>query len=570
MQDPANNDDTLNRDELGIQDEGPETQRRKFVPPKIPGFEITGDPPLTGAMGAVFRAKQLLADGISRDVAIKMMLPQATSDPALRQQFLDEAAAQTRVTHGHVAPVYGYGDAEGVAWIAMEWFPSGDLHSRIQTGGITADRARKIILDISRALSAAHVCGVFHRDVKPRNIMFRETGDPVLCDFGVATSVNATNSTIAGTPIYMSPEQLRGAAPNARGDFYSLGVVLYEMLAGEPPFKLEGGGDTPAIRALLQEKESKVPKLPLRHRREYQSIIDSLLAAAPADRCANAKDLADLLDRSHPPTPVPHPIKLVAVFTVIAGLGILAAAIAEREPGRSGTGAAIEVREEVPPDAPTWFAYEDAVEASMAQDRKDRAHQFLVQHAEGPLADILRIRVFEDDQVLQDVTARAAQNDPDALLVLSELRNRPVGTIFSESESSALEYAARALKHAPENPLAQWLFAALSLTMATEGQDVTEAIALLEKSAEEGFFLSQYWLGRAYLSGRFVEKDVERGIELLTAATANGDRDAAFKMYEIYRSGDAALGIAADEGKASAFLKAARTRGHPRAIRLDE
>lgn len=202
-----------------------------------------------GGMGRVYLARQLSVD---RTIALKVLLRSIASNVQAVQRFQNEARAASRLTSANTVTVFDFGqEPSGLLYIAMEYVEGRSLWREIESiGPFPVDRAVGITCQILESLSEAHAKGIIHRDIKPDNVLLTATatGDELakVTDFGIAKVVSGeehTNLTTAGmvvgTPRYLSPEQIRGQTPDARSDLYSLGVVLYEMLAGVPPFEDE-------------------------------------------------------------------------------------------------------------------------------------------------------------------------------------------------------------------------------------------------------------------------------------------------------------------------------------------
>jgi predicted Ser/Thr protein kinase len=259
----------------------------------------------TGGMGTVYRATHL---GLARTVAVKIIKPEFASDPDVTDRFMREARTMAKLRHPHAAMIFDAGNLpDGRHFIIME-FVEGHTLSEIlvREGTFTPERAVRIAADICDVLAEAHNLGIVHRDLKPSNIMLNERGVCVL-DFGVAkvlaTSADATHThattgsgVIVGTPRYMSPEQCLGQRIGARSDLYSLGVLLYEMLTGRPPFT-----DPLASAVLVKQATAAPPPLPkLRPElpRALVVAVHTLLAKRPDDRPENARAAQKLLERS--------------------------------------------------------------------------------------------------------------------------------------------------------------------------------------------------------------------------------------------------------------------------------
>src|SRR5690349_2263519 len=210
---------------------------------------------LAQALGPAYELRHVLGRGgfatvhaafdrsLKRDVAVKVLHPELAGDPAVRERFRREAETVARVRHPHIIPIYAVGESEGLAWYVMPLVAGESLRARLERAGrLTVAEARRILLEAASALAAAHGAGLVHRDVKPDNILLDGPDARVLVtDFGIAKALapgtdGLTQTGVAiGTPQYMSPEQASGEAVDQRTDVYALGVVAYQMLAGELP-----------------------------------------------------------------------------------------------------------------------------------------------------------------------------------------------------------------------------------------------------------------------------------------------------------------------------------------------
>jgi serine/threonine-protein kinase PpkA len=224
-------------------------------------------------------------------VALKVLDKRLRADPIFRERFVREYKLLSSLNNEHVARIYDQGFAGDQAYIAMEFLPSGTLASRIHEG-LSTRAALRLTLQIARALDTIHTAGIVHRDLKPSNILFRADGRPVIVDFGLAKDLGVNSTlTIAGkllaTPRYMSPEQCMGKPVDQRSDLYSLGVVVYEMLAGKKIYDAANPAElvrlhvnTPAPR--LREEIAM-----------HQPLLDRLLAKAPEDRFQSAAEVCN-------------------------------------------------------------------------------------------------------------------------------------------------------------------------------------------------------------------------------------------------------------------------------------
>ncbi len=236
-------------------------------------------------MGEVYLATQTFPE---RKVALKILSPELASDPAFRERFIRESNAAASTEHPNIVPVYGAGETDGSFYIAMRYVEGTDLRSLIdREGALPPDRAVSIVLQVAEALDAAHERGLVHRDVKPGNVLLaRASGGrdhAYLADFGlirrseVQTDLTKTGQ-LMGTIAYCAPEQIKGEEVDGRADVYSLGCVLYECLAGEPPFRRDL--EVATIYAHLQEDAPKVSA----RRSEVPPGLDPVIAKAMAKR----------------------------------------------------------------------------------------------------------------------------------------------------------------------------------------------------------------------------------------------------------------------------------------------
>jgi predicted Ser/Thr protein kinase len=265
-----------------------------------------------GGMGTVYRASHL---GLERPVAVKILKQEFATVPEVAERFMREARTMARLKHPRAAMIFDAGHlAGGRPFIVMEYVEGSTLAEALtREGTFSPERAVQVASEICDVLSDAHALGIVHRDLKPSNIMLNERGVCVL-DFGIAkvlqdsTEVTRTHATtesglVIGTPRYMSPEQCLGHAVGPASDLYSVGVLLYEMLAGRPPFM-------DALSSAVLVKQATVQPTPLAQLRPdipraLTSAVHTLLAKSPAQRPASAAEARRILERSVVPVRVP-------------------------------------------------------------------------------------------------------------------------------------------------------------------------------------------------------------------------------------------------------------------------
>jgi DNA-binding beta-propeller fold protein YncE len=190
-----------------------------------------------GGMGVVYRATELALD---RPVALKLIAPELAGDATFRQRFLRESRIAASIDHAGILPVYAAGEAEGELYLASRFVDGTDLRQLLQEGTLPPARALELVGQVADALDAAHARGLVHRDVKPANVLVDRVDHCYLCDFGLTKQLGEGRSTasgLAGSLDYLAPEQIRRGDVDGRTDQYALACVLYEVVAGAPPFR---------------------------------------------------------------------------------------------------------------------------------------------------------------------------------------------------------------------------------------------------------------------------------------------------------------------------------------------
>ena len=262
-----------------------------------------------GGMGVVYLAED---KRLGRKVALKILPSYFTRDRQRVRRFEQEARAASALNHPNILMIFDIGQVETIPYIATEFIEGETLRSRLARGGLAIDEALDLSIQVAGALVAAHSAGIAHRDIKPENIMLRPDGYVKVLDFGLAKlteqrarpsnttaptigQIDTAPGTVVGTANYLSPEQARGLDVDARADIFSLGVVIYEMVAGHPPFQGETTSDV--IAAILKEEppalSEEVKNVPV----ELQEIVGKALKKDKDARYQTAKQLLDDLSR---------------------------------------------------------------------------------------------------------------------------------------------------------------------------------------------------------------------------------------------------------------------------------
>jgi serine/threonine-protein kinase len=252
-----------------------------------------------GGMGVVYKARQ---KGLDRVVALKIILAGQLASPEVVRRFQVESRAAARLQHPNIVRVFEAGEFQGRHFFAMEHVAGSNLAALAHRGPLEPVEAARLVCTVARAVEHLHLQGIVHRDLKPSNILLDEKGRPFVTDFGLAKLLDAQgemtqSGVIAGTPSYMPPEQAAGRATEIgpRSDVYSLGAILYELLAGRPPFRAESPLDTlvqviESEPTLLRDVNPRVP-------RELELVCQRCLEKSPDARYTSAAALADDLER---------------------------------------------------------------------------------------------------------------------------------------------------------------------------------------------------------------------------------------------------------------------------------
>ena len=257
--------------------------------PKIGRYEIIEELG-KGEMASVYLARDPF---IKREVAIKVLAYELTQDPLFLNFFHQEAEAIASLEHPTIVPIYDFGMQGVQPYIVMRYMPNGSLKSRLKRRGLNRQELCDLFGRLAEGLDEAHGLGIVHRDVKPSNILFNQTQNAFLTDFGLAKfmqrKTGMTGMLLVGTPEYMSPEQAQRLPVDGRSDIYALGVILHLILTGKHPFRSPSAARIASahVHSPVPSVRQIVPELPAM----WDEIIGRAMAKAPEDRYENTRAL---------------------------------------------------------------------------------------------------------------------------------------------------------------------------------------------------------------------------------------------------------------------------------------
>jgi streptogramin lyase len=291
------------------------------------GSELLGyrieEPLGRGGMGIVYRAYD---PRLKRSVALKLVAPELAGDPRFRERFLCETELAASLEHANVVPIHDAGEVDGQLYLAMRYVPGSDLKSLLAgEGPLEPKRALSICAQVAGALDAAHARGLVHRDVKPSNVLLDEAEHVYLADFGLTRRIAEGGGLgpSLGTPAYAAPEQIEDREVDGRADVYSLACLLYECLAGEPPFSRES--ELATLWAQLHDPPPKLAAYPM-----LDPVVAKALAKDPRDRYGSCAELVEAAAALQLPDAIVlrdrRPLLLAALGAILAA-GALAAGL---------------------------------------------------------------------------------------------------------------------------------------------------------------------------------------------------------------------------------------------------
>jgi serine/threonine protein kinase len=291
-----------------------------------------------GGMGEVWRARDTRS---GREVAIKVISPQAAGDPDLLSRFLSEAKAASALDHPNILTVHEVGESPSGPYIVMEFVDGGTVRSLLNDGPLPVAQAVDIAMQAADGVASAHGAGIVHRDLKPENLMITSGGVVKILDFGLARSLRPEDAAdggrtaagmIVGTAAYVSPEQLRGEKATERSDVFALGVVLFEMATGENPF--QRSNPIEMFSAILRDDPPPLGERARDAPEELTRTVHRALAKRPEDRHPTARELAEDLRSIHALTAPPPRVEIApepsapAASRYIVAVGLIAVLVA--------------------------------------------------------------------------------------------------------------------------------------------------------------------------------------------------------------------------------------------------
>lgn len=474
------------------------------------GFDLPGYVQLReigrGGVSTVYLARHELLD---REVAIKVMSPILAVEEGFNKRFIREGQTVAQLDHPGIVTVYDVAVVEHRPFIAMEYLPGGSLKDRIRTP-IPPREAIEFLKTVAASLGYAHSRGVFHRDVKPENILFRENGEAVLTDFGIAKSESQDTAltsvgVVVGTPRYISPEQAQGYGCDARSDIYALGVIFHEMLTGRPPYDVQG-----SMSLLYAHINDPIPRLP-EELAAYQELLDDLLAKDPEQRIS---DCALLVQRLEAPQTTGWRWRVRQVRRRSSG------AAPRNWSGRTRWSLAALAAVLIPVVVLLWMqGY--LVGGGWGPDTGEE-FKATVTRLVAPASEPSATSPYPSSHRDEQPTASAAPEVP-LLMEIPSVTETPLltGTRPSDEDLDP----ARGLDAQSLYKQAQAL-----LSGQVAEQNLVAAADLHSQAADRGHSGSQYYLGVAYANGDGVERNLSRALHWLRLAAESGEHGAQYNL----------------------------------------
>jgi WD40 repeat protein len=423
-----------------------------------------------GAFGIVFRAFDTT---LERVVAIKVLAPEMAATSPARKRFLREARAAAQVRHENVVPIHAV-EEEPLPYLVMDYIPGETLQHRLdRTGPLDAAEVAAIGRQVAEGLAAAHAAGLIHRDIKPTNVLV-EAGPRLrvkITDFGLARAADDASITqsgmIAGTPLYMSPEQAQGGTLDHRTDLFSLGSVLYAITSGRPPFRAPS--TLAVLRRVAEEEPRPIPEVIPEAPAWLCRVIAKLMAKDSAGRFQTAAEVAASLEAGPAgpeavplptPRPVARPRRLLLVggtVVLVAGLAVLAYVLTRPGPAPPGdpglTGKAQDAPAGVPVPSPRELAARPA--AADALRREDIPPAVLAAAGRGNPTDVPRelVAVLGGPSFRHRRRALSIRLSPDGTLLASREESQPGLVVWDSATGQG-----RFTLNAPEGNVGDFAF----------------------------------------------------------------------------------------------------------------
>jgi len=515
-----------------------------------------------GGMGVVYKAEDLK---LHRFVALKF-LPPSVSDDDATQRFVNEAHAVSALDHPNICAIYEIDQTpEGQMFIVMPCYEGGSLQTLLKGGRLDLSRAVEIASQVARGLAKAHERGIVHRDVKPGNILVTSDGLSKIVDFGLAKLATKTRLTRAGTTVgtvlYMSPEQAKGEETDQRSDIWSLGVVLYEMVTGKPPFR--GEHEQAIIYSILNTQPEPVGRLLPETPKELDRVLTKALARTPAERYQRMSEFAGDLDllketlhkearaQAAPPRRASKTrmwIGLGAVIAAVVLAAILGKTYYSKPQEKPITSIAVLPFQNLSADPEQEYFSDGTTEALIAELSKIQALRVIsrtsvmrFKKSDKSLPEIAR--QLNVDAIVEGSVQRV-QNDVrvTAQLVQADPEKHLWANTYTQSYENIL---------ALESDIAQAIAREIRVTMTPDEKERISASRPVDPAAHEAYLKGHYYIWKLTVS------DVEKGIEYLEQAIAM-DSTYAPAYVDLAQAYDIALGGRSSRENARNVTKYAR------------